>query len=46
MKDTISMKFWWSMPQEELLTLLHVDGQKGLSSSQVTEYRKKFGSFG
>lgn len=44
MKNSINMTYWWSVPQEQLLRSLNVDSKSGLSGSQVTEYRKKFGS--
>lgn len=44
MKDTINMISWWSIPQEQILRSLNVDNKKGLSTTQVTAYRKTFGS--
>lgn len=44
MKNNINMLAWWSIPIEKIFTLLNIDRRSGLSSSQVTASRKKFGS--
>lgn len=44
MNDEIYTSAWWSIPQDKILSLLHVVPQQGLSDSQIIEYRKKFGT--
>ncbi|MCL5876044.1 MAG: HAD-IC family P-type ATPase, partial [Candidatus Dependentiae bacterium] len=44
MKNSIHTIDWWAIPQEKLLALFSVDSKKGLSSVQVIENRKRFGS--
>lgn len=44
MNKNIPSLTWWSLSQEKIIELLHIDPKKGLSNAQVKEYGKKFGS--